>query len=125
MDGSRGGTSILQAMLGRGTYFGGKYLQFPLSVGQKWDLEFTIRPTGAKKDLSYKGETTVSGFESVSSPAGNFRALTLIREIRSSIRTDYNATYYYSPEAKSVVKMLFEFSDGPKNVELVKIGAGQ
>jgi hypothetical protein len=117
--------SLLQAMLGQGNYLGGKYLQFPLSVGKKWDVEYTVRPTGASKDVSYKGEVTVGGFENVSSPAGNFRALKLTREIRSSIRTTTTATYYYSPEAKSIVKMLFEFPDGPQNLELVKFGAGQ
>jgi len=125
VDSSEGQISILQAMLGKSNYYGGKYLQFPLSVGQKWDVEFTTRPRGATKDVSYKGETTVSGFESVSSPAGNFRVLKITREIRSSNRKNTSVTYYYSPEAKSVVKMLFEFPDGPQNVELVKFGASQ
>jgi hypothetical protein len=117
--------SILQAMLGRGNYLGGEYLQFPLSVGKKWNIEYTIRPTGAKKDVSYKGETTVSGFESASSPAGNFRVLKLTRQVRSSIGTNTTATYYYGPEAKSVVKFLLDSPDGTRNVELVKFGAGQ
>jgi hypothetical protein len=117
--------SLLQAMHGRGNYLGGKYLQFPLSVGQKWNVEFTVRLPGARNDLSYKGETTVSGFESVSSPAGNFRVLKLTRELRSSIGTNTTITYYYSPEAKSVVKFLLDSSDGTSNVELVKFGAGQ
>ena len=117
--------SILQAMLGRGNYLGGKYLEFPLSVGQKWDVEYTIRPTGARTDVSYKGEITVSGFESVSTPAGNFRVLKLTREIRGSNRKNSTITYYYSPEAKSAVKFLLDSSDGTRNVELVKFGAGQ
>jgi hypothetical protein len=117
--------SLLQAMHGRGNYLGGKYLQFPLSVGQKWNVEFTVRLPGARNDLSYKGETTVSGFESVSSPAGNFRVLKLTRELRSSIGTNTTITYYYSPEAKSVVKFLLDSPDGTRNVELVQFGAGQ
>lgn len=125
VDSSEGQINTLQAMHGRGNYLGGKYLQFPLSVGQKWDVEYTIRPTGTKTDVSYKGEVTVSGFESVSTPAGNFRALKITREIRSSNRKNSTITYYYSPEAKSVVKFLFESSDGTRNRELVKFGAAQ
>ena len=125
VDGSRGQTLLLQAMLGRGNYLGGKYLQFPLSVGQKWDVEYTIRPTGARQEVSYKGDVTVAGFENVSTPAGNFRVLKLTRDIKSSVGTSTTVTYYYSPEAKSIVKMLFEFPDGPQNVELIKFGAGQ
>jgi hypothetical protein len=117
--------SLLQATHGLGNYLGGKYLEFPLSVGQKWNVEYTIRPTGARNDVSYKGETTVSGFESVSSPAGNFRALKLTREIRGSNGKNSTVTYYYSPEAKSAVKFLLDSSDGTRNVELVKFGAGQ
>jgi len=116
--------SLLQAMHGRGNYLGGKYLQFPLSVGQKWNVEYTVRLPGLTKDVSGKGETTVSGFESVSSSAGNFRVLKLTREIRSS-GTNTTITYYYSPEAKSVVKFLLDSPDGTSNVELVKFGAGQ
>ncbi len=125
VDGSRGQTLLLFTMLGRGNYLGGKYLQFPLSVGQKWDIEYKIRPTGAREDVSYKGEVAVSGFENVSTTAGNFHVLKLTRDIRSSIGTSTTATYYYSQEAKSIVKMQFEFPDGPQNVELIKFGSGQ
>lgn len=117
--------SILQAMHGRGNYLGGKYLQFPLSVGQKWNVESTIRLPGMTKDITFKGETKVVGSESVSTPAGNFRALKLIRELRSSTGSDTTITYYYSPEAKSAIKFLLESSDGTRNIELVKFGAGQ
>ncbi len=120
-----GQSLLLQAMLGRGNYLGGKYLQFPLSVGQKWEVTYTIRPTGARQNVSYKGDVTVTGFENVSTRAGNFRALKLTRDIRSSLGTDTMVTYYYSPEVKSIVKMLFEFPDGPQNVELIKFGVAQ
>lgn len=117
--------SILQAMHGRGTYLGGKYLEFPLSVGQKWNVESTVRLPGLTRDITFKGETKVVGSESVSTPAGNFRALKLIRQLRDSTGSDTTITYYYSPETKSLVKFLLDSSDGTRNVELVKFGAAQ
>lgn len=116
--------AMLQAMLGRGKYLGGEYLEFPLSAGKKWNIEYSIRPSGAKKDVSYKGETNVSGPQSVATPAGNLRAFKLIRAVRSSIGSDTTATYYYSPEAKSIVKFLLDSPDGARDIELAKFGAG-
>ncbi len=63
--------------------------------------------------------------EQVDAPKFQNGDLKLTRDITSSVGSSTTGTYYYSPDAKSIVKMLFEFPDGPQTVELIKLGAGQ
>jgi hypothetical protein len=106
---------ILLAMVGRGSYMGGQYLKFPLSMGQKWSLDYQSAVRGSRTVTSWNAETTVKDVESITMPAGKLWAFKIIREAWS----------HYSPQTKSIVKMLWQFPSDTRNVELVKFGSGQ
>jgi hypothetical protein len=116
---------ILLAMVGRGSYMGGQYLKFPLSMGQKWSLDYQSAVRGSRTVTSWNAETTVKDVESITMPAGKLWAFKIIREAWSHRGTRATFTYHYSPQTKSIVKMLWQFPSDTRNVELVKFGSGQ
>ena len=97
----------LLALLGQGPVL--KDLKFPSSVGQKWDYKHELALIGAKKPLLWTTEISVTGFEQVTTPAGNFSAFRL-EKVQSSRLGEHPqvGTFYYSPESKSVVKSFFD-----------------
>ena len=107
-------------------------LNFPLSVGQKWSYEYVNRPIGAREDVKFFVEVTVSGIEQVTTPAGSFKAYKLVRnqQRRAGGRTvkwiSTTTTYFYSPDTKSVVKSTTVSDDGPgtTDTELIKFTPG-
>ena len=54
-----------------------QYLQFPLSVGKKWDLDYTAVIAGRSTPIKSKAEVTK--LEDVTTPAGSFRAFKIER----------------------------------------------
>jgi hypothetical protein len=112
----------LLAMFGRGDYFGGQYLKFPLSVGQKWELTYRERPTGSRVEELWTAHVEVPGIEEVKTAAGTFRTFKVVRtNVRGAqMRT---ITLNYSPETKCFVKAQYEFGDGAATIELVKFGS--
>lgn len=131
-EGAYGQTTILSWMLGRGKYYGGQSLKFPLSVGQTWAVEFSIRARGAKpsaRPSPRRAELSVVGTEDIATPAGKFRAFKIVWKgkvltARAAGGSGQEFTYFYSPETKSIVRVFFEFGTGAKrDVELIKSGS--
>lgn len=112
---------FLNLMFGRGNTYGGQHLAFPLSIGQKWELESTFRPRGARKDVTEHVYSEVKAIEEVAVPAGTFTTFKIVREqVRGP--SDRKFTYYYSPETKCLVKAVFELGGGgSREIELVKV----
>jgi hypothetical protein len=107
-------------------------LKFPLSVGQKWNYEITVRPTGTRRDQRRSAEVAVVGQEQVTTPAGSFKTYKLVRsESWSSTgmaggSSSTTSTFFYSPETRSIVKRVTENSNNPgiTTVELIKFTPG-
>jgi len=118
----------LLALLGQGPVL--KDLKFPFSVGQKWDYKHEFALIGAKKPLLRTAEISVTGFEQVTTPAGNFSAFRL-EKVQSSRLGEHPqvGTFYYSPESKSVVKSFFDAATNgagtKRQIELIKFGAAR
>ncbi len=105
---------ILKMMLGKGSYLaGGNYaLQFPLFVGKRWSFSYRYTNPGARKPILRPTEVAVTTEEKVDTPAGTFRAFQVVYQDQVGPRGKWKFTYYYSPETKSIVKCLFDFSEG-------------
>jgi len=107
-------------------------LKFPLSVGQKWNYEYTTRPVGATSDQKRSVEVNVVGMEDVATPAGTFKAFKLVRVeayFPSARATKYvraTVTYFYSPDTKSNVKSSStnDANDATIQYELIKFTPG-
>ena len=104
-------------------------LKFPLSIGQKWEYQLVVRPVGSRQDQRRSAEVTVVGQEQVTTPA--FKAFKLVRSESWSVgrgggSNSSTSTFYYSPEARSIVKRVTENSNNPGVVinELIKFTPG-
>jgi hypothetical protein len=101
-------------------------LQFPLSVGKVWSAAFQTEAKGTSVRTNWNAETKVTGTEQITTPAGTFRVFKIERyetgrknkKKGRDKRASY--TYYYSPEARGIVKFSHEHGEGAKNIELVK-----
>jgi hypothetical protein len=120
-----GQIAILFAMFRRGRYTGGQYLKFPLRIGQKWSHQYETRAMASRTVTSWTSETTVKSVENIMTPAGNVLAFKLVREAWSHRGAKATCTYYYSPQTKSIVDILWEWSHDRRIVELVKLGSGK
>jgi len=85
-------------------------LQFPLTVGKRWEYRGNARNqvTGFSGQISNKFEVT--DFEDVVTPAGTFPAFKIVSE---------NSTYWYSPSAKTIVRLLVGSGSVFRDFELV------
>jgi hypothetical protein len=109
-------------------------LKFPLLAGQKWNYEFVTRPAGSKRDQRRHVEVNVAGMEQVTTPAGSFKAYKLIKSESWSTTGprggtgggSNTATYFYSPETRSIVKRSNVNDNNPGTVEteLIKFTPG-
>jgi hypothetical protein len=116
----------LLALLGQGPVI--KDLQFPFSVGQKWDYKYEFTTMGSKRPFLRTVEIRVTGVEQVTTPAGNFSAFKLEKEEMFKLgEHPWEGAFYYSPETKSVVKYFFDSTQtgaGTKReIELIKFRA--
>ena len=108
-------------------------LKFPISVGQKWTYEYETTPVGARVAQKRSAEVMVTGMETVTTPGGSFKAYKLLRTEQwrgAGQRAVWNkstATYFYSPETKSVVKSsaVNENSGAISENELIKFTPGK
>ena len=107
-------------------------LKFPLSVGQKWSYQYTLRSVGVTGDQKRSVEVNVVGMEDVKTPAGAFKAFKLVRVegyFPGPRATKYyrnTVTYFYSPDTKSVIKISSVSDDSPETQEgeLIKFTPG-
>lgn len=86
-------------------------LQFPLYPGKTWSFQYTYHPQPVL-DLTIRQSGVVEGWESVTVPAGTFRALKVVHHGNydaamggTSWPGHIYETYWYAPDAKRVVKM--------------------
>lgn len=93
-------------------------LNFPLQVGKQWSFQYEIVPEH-HRNVVIDQTAKVVGWEEVTVPAGRFRTLKVVHEGRyratdsgytwnGSIRE----TYWYSPEARRVVRMEYRDTKG-------------
>ena len=54
-----------------------KLFSFPLEEGKEWPTRYTLKTNDARGEIRYEGKVKVEGWENVTVPAGNFRALRL------------------------------------------------
>jgi hypothetical protein len=116
-----------------------KYFDFPLVVGKKWTSKFYSKP--ASRWLT--ADNTVTGIETVTTPAGTFPAFRIERYSSVSVGTVYVGTfntdstwiYFYSPQTRSLLKYHYqqERREGAgrnpalmetHDIELIKFDAG-
>ena len=112
-----------------------QYLQFPLAVGKKWKANYQITFRGANRAVNRTGDSSVTGMEAVTTPAGTFRSFKIERQDTGGAGAPgvnpprMVSTYYYSPETRCVVKYSLEIYDrtggslGKREIELVKFGS--
>lgn len=86
-------------------------LQFPLYPGKTWSFQYAYHPQPLL-DLKIRQSAKVERWETVTVPAGSFRALKVVHQgdyadsNSGSGRTGrIHETYWYAPAAKRVVKM--------------------
>src|SRR5258706_3428445 len=85
-----------------------QYFKFPLFVGQSWQ---GVHSVGYRR---YTAQNTVTGLETVQTPAGKFRAFKIERRVHFVLgdvhREAWSRTYdyYYSPDIKGIVKFAYK-----------------
>lgn len=86
--------------------------KFPLRIGATWPVAYQLRRTAMDVyQRTFAGEAKVVGWETVSVPAGNFRALKIIIDGRfERVGAAFAVTTYvwYVPEVKRWVKFRWE-----------------
>ena len=94
-----------------------RLFNFPLDIGKSWNDKFTVKPTAlAAREITYLETFTVLGWEEVEVPAGKFKALKLEYKQETVGQTagrpkEGKVWYWYSPDAKYMVKCQYEKSD--------------
>jgi hypothetical protein len=109
----------------------GRNLDFPLTVGKQWSLDYKGSYVGSNKPVARKINYEVKGIEQVSTQAGSFRAFKVESDDRAGPRDYFTTTYWYSPETRSIVKSVFDGSAGAqqtglqRQIELIKVAPGK
>ncbi|HEV8342647.1 MAG TPA: hypothetical protein VGR30_09780 [Candidatus Binatia bacterium] len=117
-------------------------LQFPLAVGKKWSTSFQVTSRLRGALVNRNAETSVTGMEQITTPAGTFRAFKIERRDYTAGRTAgprggtaggeiFSLTYYYSPDTRAIVKYYDERQEpdrigttiGKREIELIKFGS--
>jgi hypothetical protein len=112
--------------IGAFALLGKKVLDFPLQVGKAWNVTYVnINSYGYIRTFNL--ELKVVGCEAVEVPAGKFSALR-IEGLRSNEYGHGVQYYWYSPEAKNIVKSEYGdyspanwFKTRPVGYELIKL----
>lgn len=81
---------------------------FPLSAGKQWESKYTWWSPTANAQLSGTRRAKVAGWETVKTPAGEFKALKITAETQIMGRSGYGSsiqiTSWYAPEVRRVVR---------------------
>ena len=100
-------------------------LKYPLVIGQKWTYQYENTPRGAKRSQTRSVEVVVATDEQVTVPAGTFKAIKLVKSEwwtgsgKNARRNGQTTTYFFSPDAKAVVKSVLEKDDsGRREIEM-------
>jgi hypothetical protein len=83
--------------------------EFPLSAGKQWESKYTWFSPTANAQLSGTRRNKVAGWETVKTPAGEFKALKITAETqimgRSGFGSSTQATYWYAPDVRRLVRV--------------------
>ena len=94
---------------------------WPLEPGKKWTYEYTVNTAGNNGNvvtLNYRIAAEVAGWESVTTPAGTFRAMKVVHKGTMDIPASSTGAYkvgwtlWYSPDVAGQVKQTYQ-SDSP------------
>ncbi len=101
-------------------------LKYPLVTGQKWTYQYQNTPRGARQSQTRSVEVVVGADEQVTVPAGTFKAIKLVKSEwwtstgKKARRNGQTTTYFFSSDAKAVIKSVLENDDsGKREIELV------
>lgn len=89
-----------------------KVLDFPIYVGKKWTYPYTHFDERRRMWVDSIAELSAVAYEDIEVQAGKFKAIKV--KVKSSVMgTSYSGVYYYwySPEAKTIIKQDIEMSD--------------
>ena len=112
LDASNPGVLNLMLPTKRSTEGETQFFQFPLTVGKKWTAKYYNKP--ASRWIT--AENSVSGIETVITPAGSFPAFKIERQVfiaaggiyRGTTHTQWTYTYFYSPQTRSILKYHYQ-----------------
>ena len=95
-----------------------KWLDFPLLAGKKWSFRYSNFPRLVRRRaVPARASAEVIGRQVTETAAGKFQTIEIHRT--DSVANYYRAsdsltlTYFYSPQTKSVVKLMAERNQGP------------
>ena len=102
------------------------FLAFPMSIGDARSISYTAsRPRTDSPPTQYKNEVRVVGWEEVTVPAGQFRAMKVAVEgeffpppARNSAKM--RITYWYVPDVRRWVKVQLDFPNVSAGEELLE-----
>jgi hypothetical protein len=94
-----------------------RLFNFPLDIGKSWQDKYVVKPAAlAEQEKTYLETFTVLGWEDVEVQAGKIKALKIeykqeIIEQPTGRPKEGKLWYWYSPDAKYMVKCQYEKSD--------------
>lgn len=98
-----------------------KTLDFPLEVGKTWESNQILPELSTGRLIPYENYFKVEGYGDVKTKAGVFKAFKIgwRQESKGAYRWTGNATLWYSPEVRTIVKREAHTSGWFKDSELV------
>lgn len=124
-------TTVADGTLEKEIWLGGKFLEFPLLVGKGWSFHYLTTFVGGRRTIWVDVQAKVTAIEIMTTPTGTFRTFKIERyDQPPGGFTFWKTTYFYSPEAKAIVKFFYDSSagtttgsGGKTEIELVKFGS--
>jgi hypothetical protein len=98
---------------------------FPLTVGKQWESKYTWWSPQANTNLSGARRTKVVGWDSVKTPAGEFKAMKISAETqimgRGGFGSTIQTTLWYAPEVRRTVRVEVKGFGGAARDEVVEL----
>lgn len=98
---------------------------FPMSAGKQWDSKHTWFSPAGNFQLSGARRTKVVGWETIKTPAGEFKALKFTAETQIMGRAGFGSstqnTYWYAPEVRRLVRTENKGFGGAARDEVIEL----
>jgi hypothetical protein len=98
---------------------------FPLSSGKQWESKYTWWSPTANTQLSGTRRTTVAGWETVKTPAGEFKVLKITAETQimgsRGFGSSTQTTLWYAPDVRRAVRIETKGFGGAARDEVVEL----
>lgn len=94
--------------------------RFPMKPGDSWTNTYRQTERNPDRSLELTAEIRVVGWENVTTPAGKFKAMKIVRKFKS-IGRNWTNTTWYSPEHGTDVKGNDTWQGGRASWTLVKL----